>query len=54
VGEAHPGETLRAMIRTGEIAAAVEAAINENYLQDPVGASTSSAISSSAWRRATE
>ncbi len=34
VGEAHPGETLRAMIRTGEIAAAVEAAINENYLQD--------------------
>ena len=23
------------MIRTGEIAAAVEAAINENYLQDP-------------------
>ena len=35
VGEAHPGETLRAMIRTGEIAAAVEAAINENYLQDP-------------------
>ena len=35
VGEAHPGETLRAMIRTGEIAAAVEAGINENYLQDP-------------------
>ncbi len=35
MGEAHPGETLRAMIRTGEIAAAVEAAINENYLQDP-------------------
>ena len=33
-GEAHPGETLRAMIRTGEVAQAVEAAINENYLQD--------------------
>ena len=34
VGEAHPGETLRAMVRTGEVAKAVEAAINENYLQD--------------------
>ena len=33
-GEAHPGGTLRAMLRTGEIAAAVEAAINENYLCD--------------------
>ena len=33
-GEAHPGETLRAMIRTGEVAQAVEAAINQNYLQD--------------------
>lgn len=33
-GEAHPGETLRAMLRTGEVAQAVEAAINENYLQD--------------------
>ena len=34
VGEAHPGETLRAMLRTGEVAGAVEAAINENYLKD--------------------
>lgn len=34
VGEAHPGETLRAMVRTGEVAQAVETAINENYLQD--------------------
>ncbi len=34
VGEHRPGETLRAMIRSGEVAAAVEAAINENYLQD--------------------
>ncbi|WP_279183578.1 PD-(D/E)XK nuclease family protein, partial [Alistipes finegoldii] len=34
VGEEHPGETLRAMIRSGEVAAAVERAINENYLQD--------------------
>ena len=32
-GEAHPGETLRAMIRTGEVAQAVEAAINQNYSQ---------------------
>ena len=28
-GEAHPGETLRAMIRTGEVAQAVEAAMVE-------------------------
>ena len=34
VGEEHPGQTLRAMIRSGEVAAAVERAINENYLQD--------------------
>jgi ATP-dependent nuclease, subunit B len=34
VGEQHPGEMLRAMIRSGEVTAAVEAAINENYLQD--------------------
>lgn len=33
-GELHPGETLRALIRTNEVAEAVEAAINENYLQD--------------------
>ena len=34
VGEAHPGETLRALLRTGEVAAAVDASINENYLND--------------------
>lgn len=34
VDAGHPGEMLRAMIRTGEVAAAVEAAINENYLRD--------------------
>ena len=34
VGELHPGDTLRTMLRTGEVAAAVEAAINENYLRD--------------------
>lgn len=34
VGEAHPGETLRAMIRTDEAARAVTEAINENYLRD--------------------
>ena len=34
VGEEHPGQTLRALIRSGEVAAAVERAINENYLQD--------------------
>ena len=34
VGEEHPGQSLRAMIRSGEVAAAVERAINENYLQD--------------------
>lgn len=33
-GEAHPGETLRAMMHTGEVAAAVEAAINEHCLHD--------------------
>lgn len=33
-GEQHPGQTLRAMIRSGEVAQAVEAAINENYLRD--------------------
>ena len=34
VGEERPAGTLRAMIRSGEVAAAVERAINENYLQD--------------------
>lgn len=34
VGETHPGDTLRALLRTGEVVAAVEAAINENYLRD--------------------
>lgn len=34
-GEAHPGGTLRALVRTGEVPAAVEAAINEHYLRDP-------------------
>ena len=34
VGEERPGETLRALIRTGGVAEVVEAAINENYLQD--------------------
>ena len=34
MGEAHPGETLRAMMHTGEVAAAVEAAINEHCLHD--------------------
>ena len=34
-GEAHPGGTLRAQVRTGEVPAAVEAAINEHYLRDP-------------------
>ena len=34
-GESHPGGTLRALIRTDEVAAAVEAAINEHYLKDP-------------------
>lgn len=34
VGEAHPGETLRAMIRTDEATRAVTEAINENYLRD--------------------
>lgn len=33
-GQAHPGETLRALVRSGEAARAVEAAINENYLLD--------------------
>lgn len=32
--EAHPGATLRAMIHTGEIAAAVEEAINVHFLRD--------------------
>ncbi len=32
--EAHPGETLNALLRTDEIARAVEAAINEHYLHD--------------------
>ncbi|WP_418992052.1 PD-(D/E)XK nuclease family protein [Alistipes sp.] len=32
--EQRPGETLRAMIRTGEVAAAVEEAINAHYLRD--------------------
>ena len=34
-GESHPGGTLRALIRSGEVAAAVEGAINEHYLKDP-------------------
>ncbi len=34
VGEERPGETLRALLRTGEVAGAVRAAINENYLHD--------------------
>lgn len=34
VGESAPGETLRALIRSGEVEAAVEKAINENYLQN--------------------
>ena len=34
VGETHPGETLRAMIRTDEATRAVTEAINENYLRD--------------------
>lgn len=34
VGEEHPAETLRALIRSGEVAAAVERAINANYLCD--------------------
>lgn len=33
-GEAHPGGTLRALIRSGEVASAVERAINANYLRD--------------------
>ena len=33
-GEHRPGGTLRALLRTGEVAAAVEASINENYLND--------------------
>lgn len=32
--ETHPGNTLKALLRTDEIARAVEAAINENYLRD--------------------
>ncbi len=32
--EAHPGNTLKALLRTDAIARAVEAAINENYLHD--------------------
>ncbi|MEG1884800.1 MAG: PD-(D/E)XK nuclease family protein [Alistipes sp.] len=32
-GEQHPAQTLRALLRTGEVERAVEAAINENYLQ---------------------
>ena len=34
-GESHPGGTLQALIRSGEVAAAVEGAINEHYLKDP-------------------
>lgn len=33
-GEHAPGETLRALLRTDAVAAAVERAINDNYLQD--------------------
>lgn len=32
--ELHPGETLRALMRSGEVERAVEASINENYLGD--------------------
>lgn len=32
--EVHPGNTLKALLRTDEIARAVETAINENYLRD--------------------
>lgn len=32
-GEEHPGQTLRAMMRAGEVERAVERAIEENYLQ---------------------
>lgn len=35
VGVERPGELLRAMLRTDEVAAAVRDAINENYLRDP-------------------
>ncbi|WP_273373007.1 RecB family exonuclease, partial [Alistipes megaguti] len=35
VGESHPGATLRALLRTKEVARAVEESINENYLNDP-------------------
>lgn len=35
VGEHHPGPTLRALQRTGEVADAVAQAINDNYLRDP-------------------
>lgn len=34
LGEHHPGETLRALSRSGAVARAVEEAINENYLND--------------------
>lgn len=34
-GESHPGSTLRALLRTDEVPAAVESAINEHYLKDP-------------------
>lgn len=33
-GEAHPGETLRALLRTDAVAEAVGASINEHYLRD--------------------
>ncbi len=33
-GEAHAGDTLRMLIRTGEVETAVETAINKNYLQN--------------------
>ncbi len=35
IGEHHPGRTLRTLLRTGSVASAVEASINENYLNDP-------------------
>lgn len=34
VNEVHPGDTLKALLRTDAIAQAVEMAINENYLHD--------------------
>ena len=35
LGEAHPGATLRALLRTDAVAESVDASIRENYLKDP-------------------